>query len=126
MEQAFNDLMKFSRAIDAHIGTTPAVPPFDVVQLREDLIDEERSELAAAMIEEDLPCIADSIADTIYVLIGTAIAYGIDLPSVWNAVQEANMAKAGGPVREDGKRLKPPGWTPPDIAGILERQHSIA
>ena len=29
------------------------------------------------------------------------------------------MAKAGGPLREDGKRLKPPGWTPPDIAGVL-------
>jgi predicted HAD superfamily Cof-like phosphohydrolase len=32
------------------------------------------------------------------------------------------MAKASGPRRADGKVLKPEGWTPPDIVGVLERQ----
>lgn len=126
MDQAFQDLMKFSRAVNAHIGTIPAVPPLEVYKLRDKLITEEIDETLNAMAMNDLPEIADGIADAIYVLIGTAVAYGIDLPTVWNAVQEANMAKVGGPKRIDGKAIKPPGWQPPDIAGILERQHPIS
>ena len=29
------------------------------------------------------------------------------------------MAKVGGPIREDGKRLKPEGWEPPNITKVL-------
>jgi hypothetical protein len=36
------------------------------------------------------------------------------------------MAKVGGPVRPDGKKLKPEGWQPPDIAGILRAQIAAA
>lgn len=36
------------------------------------------------------------------------------------------MLDADGPVREDGKRLKPDGWTPPDIKGVLERVTGVA
>ncbi len=28
-------------------------------------------------------------------------------------------------MREDGKWIKPPGWTPPDIEGVLRRQVRI-
>ncbi len=37
----------------------------------------------------------------------------------WDEVHRSNMAKVGGPIRGDGKRLKPEGWTPPDVAGVL-------
>lgn len=47
---------------------------------------------------------------------------GIDLRPVWSEVHAANMRKTTGPVREDGKRLKPEGWQPPDIAGVLRAQ----
>jgi hypothetical protein len=66
--------------------------------------------------------VADGIVDAIYVLIGAAITYGIDIRPVWQAVHAANMAKEGGATREDGKVQKPPGWQPPDIAGILAAQ----
>lgn len=62
---------------------------------------------------------ADGIADSVWVLLGTALAYGIDLDPVWDEVARSNVAKARGPVRPDGKRLKPEGWTPPDIEGAL-------
>jgi predicted HAD superfamily Cof-like phosphohydrolase len=77
------------------------------------------------MAAKSLPDIADAIADSIYVLVGTALEYGIPLDRVWNAVQAANMAEVD-PVtglvrkRTDGKILKPDGWLPPDIAGILQ------
>lgn len=70
----------------------------------------------------DLPEAVDGLADTIFVCLGAAARWGVDLEPIWDAVCRANMAKVGGPVRADGKRLKPPGWTPPDIAGELEKQ----
>lgn len=45
----------------------------------------------------------------------------VDLRPFWEEIQRANMAKVGGPIREDGKRLKPAGWTPPDHKTIFEK-----
>jgi hypothetical protein len=62
------------------------------------------------------------LADLIYVAIGTAVALGVDLRPVWDAVHAANLAKAGGPRRADGKFLKSADWVHPDIKGILAKQ----
>lgn len=43
--------------------------------------------------DEALAELADAIADSIYVLIGTALEYGIPLAPIWNEVQRSNMAK---------------------------------
>lgn len=69
-----------------------------------------------------LPAVADAIADLKYVLEGSNLAFGIDGAPVWDEVHRKNMEKASGPMRADGKRLKPPGWTPPDIDRILREQ----
>jgi len=61
---------------------------------------------------------------TFGVLLGIMpIASEMNLPMhrLWNEVHRANMDKAGGPKRADGKVLKPEGWKPPDIHGILEQ-----
>ena len=60
--------------------------------------------------------------DLMYVLVGTTLALGIDLTDIWEAVQKANMAKAKGAVRQDGKRLKPEGWVAPDVEAIIREQ----
>jgi hypothetical protein len=86
------------------------------------LVCEEIVELDRAMERGDLPGVADAVADAVYVLLGLAVTFGIDMRPVWAAVHAANMAKVGGPRRADGKRLKPDGWEPPDIAAILARQ----
>lgn len=72
-------------------------------------------------VEPNWPEMIDALCDILYVTFGAAVAMGVDLDPFFAEVQRANMAKAGGPVREDGKRLKPPGWTPPDIKGLLDR-----
>lgn len=51
-----------------------------------------------------------------------AATCGLRIGPFFDAVQEANMAKVGGPVRADGKRLKPPGWRPADLVAVLDRQ----
>jgi predicted HAD superfamily Cof-like phosphohydrolase len=70
----------------------------------------------------DIVKAADALADIDYVVEGTRLTYGIPRQAVANEVQRSNMAKAGGthdPVT--GKLQKPPGWTPPDIDGVLAR-----
>lgn len=64
----------------------------------------------------------DGLCDLIYVVLGSAVAWGIDLDPFFREVQRANMEKLKGPKRDDGKQLKPEGWQPPDIEKILIRQ----
>lgn len=66
-----------------------------------------------------MAAVARELVDQIYVIIGTAGEFGIDLDAVWDVVHQANMAKEGGSKREDGKVLKPPGWQEPDVEGVL-------
>lgn len=69
--------------------------------------------------------VADALADIDYVVAGTRLAFGIDGDAVADEVHRANMAKAPGGIvkRNDfGKVVKPDGWTPPDVAGVLQKQ----
>jgi len=129
MRKLMDDVAAFHRACDVPALDKPQIPPLARVQLRAALIKEEAKETIEAMRLDDLPAIADGLADLIYVTVGTALEYGIPLDCVWDAVQQANMAKVDpttGKVRkrEDGKVLKPDGWTPPDIAAVLYAQEA--
>lgn len=64
----------------------------------------------------------DGICDLMYVALGTGVTAGVDLDPHFQEVHRANMMKLQGPKREDGKQLKPDGWTPPDHEAILIRQ----
>ena len=107
----FADVLEFHVAMDAYIGTKPCEPDGEVRALRTSLDTEEWNELRSAVLASDLPLVADSIVDLIYVLIGRAISYGIDLRPLWDAVHKAKLAS-----------LKPEGWQPPDIIGLLHKQ----
>ena len=104
------------------MGATASNPADKLILLRARLMVEELGETLAGMVEGDAVQVADGLADLLYVTIGTALAFGIPLEGVWSAVQQANMAKfPGGKIVRDeqGKVVKPEGWTPPDIAGVL-------
>ena len=73
-------------------------------------------------LHDRLPEFADALADQAVTNEAFAIAFGIDLESVFREVHKSNMAKKGGPIDEHGKRHKPDGWTPPDVAGVLRFQ----
>lgn len=90
--------------------------------LRARLMLEELGETLDGMGSGRVEEFADGLADLCYVVIGTAVSYGIPLDRVWRAVQDANMAKfPGGVATRDagGKVLKPPSWRPPDIGAVL-------
>jgi predicted HAD superfamily Cof-like phosphohydrolase len=84
---------------------------------------EELQELLDAMHSEDAVAIADGLADLLYVVFGTAVAYGIPMDEVFVEVHRSNMTKLdpdGQPiVGEGGKRLKGPGYVPPNIQPLI-------
>ena len=77
----------------------------------------------AAPNDVDLKEVVDGCADISVVTIGTLIAFGVDDEPVLEEVDASNLRKfgAGSYRREDGKWMKPPGWTPPDIMGAIDR-----
>lgn len=98
-------------------------PPREIQQLRYELVKEESKELRDAIQQRDIVKIADGCADLIVVTVGCARVYGIPLRKVWDEVHRSNLSKLGGdgrPIyRADGKVLKGPDFSPPDIEGIL-------
>lgn len=124
----------FHRAFNVPTPAKPSVPDRDRVTLRLRLIAEEFCELLEACdapqfaLQEakhwiaetiagcgdrksvDLVKAVDALADIDYVVEGSRIEFGVDGKPV------------AGPVRADGKVGKPPGWSAPDIRGLLIAQ----
>jgi predicted HAD superfamily Cof-like phosphohydrolase len=121
----FGDVLNFHKTLGIIVGEKPSIPDKNILDLRLKIETEERDEMLEAVEINDLPGYADAIVDQIYVLIGRAVSSGIDLRPLWDEVQRANMAKVGGPVRSDGKQLKPKNWIGPDISGVLSKQEPI-
>ena len=86
-------------------------------QLYCNLIKEEFDELCESNnIVDDL----DALIDILVVTIGAIHSLGANGEAAWNEVMRTNFAKIDpetGKVRkrEDGKVLKPEGWTPPNL-----------
>jgi predicted HAD superfamily Cof-like phosphohydrolase len=130
---------------DHPIAPKPVIPEEDRLRLRAALIAEECFEFLEAVFDERgfghlkeevlekiadypleplVPAMADALADIDYVVEGTRLELGIDGTPVADEVHRSNMAKfgPGSSKRPDGKTMKPPGWKPPDIEGVLRRQ----
>lgn len=114
-----NDVHEFHEKFDVPMAVKPQLRN---VGLRCSLIKEEARELMSAAMSGDLVGAVDGIVDLIYVCIGAALTWGVDLEDIWDEVHASNMRKEGGGNRPDGKVLKPEGWTPPDVAGELKKQ----
>lgn len=123
---------EFHEALNVPAQDTPGKIDYELCKLRVRLIKEELREFDDACVDTidihdpSLVRIADSLADILYVTYGACVTFGIDIHPIFNAVHRANMRKRGGPVREDGKRLKPPGWIGPEaeIAEIIRHQQA--
>lgn len=74
---------------------------------------------------DDLVETVDGLLDIIVIAWGSLLAYvgPVRAQAAAAEVARSNLAKVIGPglpiFREDGKVLKPAGWTPPDIAGAI-------
>lgn len=116
-------VLEFHKKFNCYIAKKVGIPPQNIKDVRKNLIQEEVfEELFKAIDEDNIEKVADGIGDGIVVLLGTAIAYGINMAPIIREIHKTNMAKDGGGKRADGKILKPKGWQPPDIFGELKKQ----
>lgn len=99
----------------------PTIPSLEVRKLRLALHHEEAvEELSGAC---DLTEIADSIADSLVVVLGTACACGIDIAPIFEEVMRSNNSKfIDGHRREDGKWMKGPSYSPANIEPLIDLQ----
>jgi len=119
MTNPFRDQEKFMKACDQ------SVDKFNERQynMYKNLIKEEFDELQSAPNQtEEL----DALIDILVVTIGAIHSAGFDAEGAWKEVMRTNFAKIDketGKVvkREDGKVLKPDGWTPPQLSPFTKR-----
>lgn len=93
------------------------MPDADLRLARLQLIIEEVGELAKAMHERDEIELADALADLAYVVVGTAVAYGMPLKALFHEVHRSNMTKTVG----GHKPWKGEEFSAPRIAEVLAR-----
>ena len=89
------------------------------------LIKEEVEELQAAVDACDPVEQLDALVDILVVTIGAIHSAGFDAEGAWKEVMRTNFAKIDSETgkvrkRDDGKVLKPVGWTPPNLGPYIK------
>lgn len=109
---------------------SPGFPDLAVRAARREFLAEEYIEYDDAEAASDLVAVADALADQVYIAIGTALCYGIDFVRCFAEVHRSNMSKLGNdgePVlRQDGKIMKGPNYSPPDLSFLLKESANAA
>ena len=117
----FRDQEKFMRACDQTVDSINT----QQFGMYVNLIKEEHDELTVAMNNSDRVETLDALIDILVVTIGAIHSMGADAEGAWKEVMRTNFAKIDhetGKVRkrEDGKVLKPLGWTPPELKQFVK------
>lgn len=121
---------EFMKQAGQSVPSKPTVPSMDEAALRHVLIREELHEywvvvdaLYAYRSEDLLEQAADAIGDLLYVVLGAAVTWGIDVAPVFEEIHRSNMSKfIDGERRPDGKWIKGPSYSPPDLAREIRKQ----
>lgn len=140
---------EFHHVMGLPVGDKPEVPSTNRLRLRLNLIAEEFCELLEAVgvygtdiadvknevsyalgrVNEasvNMVEVADALGDLDYVIEGMRLELGINGKPIADEIHRSNLSKVGpnGVVerREDGKVIKGPNFSPPDIHGELVKQ----
>ena len=120
----------FHMRYNHYISERAEIPADKTVNLRYRLIEEEMLETLGALRdimnfaddnnEKLLTLLADGIADSIVVLIGTALSFGIPIDEVFAEVHRSNMTKS---TEKDihGKTIKGYDYESPRIGEIIRK-----
>ena len=115
----FNKVKIFMDTFGQEVKVKPSFSTDKINNLRYSLINEELEELKEAMENKDLLEVADALTDILYVTYGAGHAFGIDLDSCFEEVQQSNMSKLdkyGKPIyNESGKVMKGPNYFKPNL-----------
>jgi predicted HAD superfamily Cof-like phosphohydrolase len=122
MTNPFRDQSKFMQACDQSVDSYNE----NQYQMYKNLIEEEFKELQESL---DMESELDALIDILVVTIGAIHSAGFNAEGAWKEVMNTNFAKIDrdtGKVRkrEDGKVLKPVGWTPPNLTPYLRKDEN--
>lgn len=123
MTNPFRDQEKFMRACGQ------SVEGLDEAQYKLycNLIEEEyNDEFKTALANNDRVEQLDALIDILVVTIGAIHSGGFDAEGAWKEVMNTNFAKIDSDTgkvrkREDGKVLKPVGWTAPNLLSYVKK-----
>jgi len=119
----FKSVKKFMETFGQEIKEKASFPDDKTTSLRYDLIREELDELKEAIDKKDIKEVADALTDILYVTYGAGHAFGINLDSCFEEVQNSNMSKLGPdgkPIYNDkGKVMKGPNYFKPDLGKFV-------
>jgi predicted HAD superfamily Cof-like phosphohydrolase len=115
MHRAQEQVRDFHKACDLRAPNKVDIDWSELLNLRYDLIEEELGEFVRAAVHKSPTDTIGELCDVLYQVYGAAVSMGIDLEPFFDAIHEANMNKAGGPKRGDGKQLKPEEWVSADL-----------
>ena len=141
MKQQYEQVLEFMRAMNQETPRLREMPKYQTVHARFKMLDEEVFELRVADNYTDY---VDAVVDILYVTLGAAVEAGLDgdtLAACFDEVHRANMSKfwtaeqvaehkgdlqfeyspAGYIAKRDGKVVKPPTFTPPNLSAIIHR-----
>ncbi len=125
----------FQDVLDFHVkfglptgGKKAAILDENTKKFRVDFMREELNEFIEACVEGDVAKAADGLCDLVYVALGTAVMMGVPFDACWAEVHRANMTKVRATDAADPRStrknsldvVKPEGWRPPDIQGVLD------
>jgi predicted HAD superfamily Cof-like phosphohydrolase len=130
MKKQLQQLWDFQSAYNQARANKPRLLEPDDYYLRYRLGKEELVEYLEACNSDDIIEVTDALADQLYILLGTMVAHGMGdiIEDVFDEVHRSNMSKLGAdgnPIyREDGKVLKGPNFSPPNIEKFLTANQS--
>jgi predicted HAD superfamily Cof-like phosphohydrolase len=112
----YNDVKTFIEACDQERNIRN-------VFLYSSLIEEEYDEFCGAQTQVEA---LDACMDMIWVILGYCYMQGYDVEGAWKEVARSNLAKINpetGKVikNENGKVMKPDGWTPPQLEQFTKK-----
>ena len=120
----FQKVKTFMQTFGQEVKLKPSFSTEKINELRYNLIREELQELKQAMVNKDILEVADALTDILYVTYGAGHAFGIDLDSCFDEVQNSNMSKLGKdgkPIyNEAGKVMKGPNYFKPDLSKFIK------
>lgn len=124
MSKVFDNVSTFLKACGQEYPDAPTKDVTDLANLYKKLIKEESDEFWEAVDANDDTEQLDACFDMLWVIVGYMHSRGWDCSAAWDEGAKSNLAKIDATTgkvirREDGKIMKPEGWTKPDFSKFV-------
>lgn len=99
LQNAHREMIEWMDAFGQDTPENPTIPSIEVMTLRTSLIEEETNEAIDAIdprfggITRNYELALDGLGDSLFVIIGTLVALGVDTQEVWNEILKSNWTK---------------------------------